>query len=113
MLDDGPLREQKEEALKYIDGMAAVVNDTPNSESDQYQQPSRYVLRRVWERILEDPECSLGAQKRWAEHMNDYFQALRDGVVFKPSDNVEDTIERYISYRLHSIAVTPMFSFIE
>jgi hypothetical protein len=27
VLDDGPLRDHKEETLKYIDGMAAVVND--------------------------------------------------------------------------------------
>jgi hypothetical protein len=45
--------------------------------------------------------------------MMQYFGALRDAVVFKPSARIEDTIERYVRYRYYSIAVTPMFAFIE
>jgi hypothetical protein len=54
-----------------------------------------------------------GAQNRWAKGMMQYFGALRDAVVFEPSAHIEDTIERYVRYRYYSIAVTPMFAFIE
>jgi hypothetical protein len=48
-----PLGHQREQANAYIDGMAAVVNDTANSISDEFSQPARYVLKSIWLRMQE------------------------------------------------------------
>ncbi|EON68031.1 hypothetical protein W97_07179 [Coniosporium apollinis CBS 100218] len=107
-LDDGLFDHRKVEALQYINGMLAVVKDVHSSESDRLRQPARYCLKTIWQRLQ-----NVRAKARWARHMVEYFEALRDSINFKPSELLEDTIEQYMRYRLYSIAVTPIFSFLE
>jgi hypothetical protein len=45
--------QQKEVAAQYVGRLISVLTDTMTSKSDQYQQPSQYVFKRIWQRVQE------------------------------------------------------------
>ena len=54
-----------------------------------------------------------GTGRRWVQHTTEYFAGLRDAIGLEPSVTIGDTIDRYMTHRGHSIAATPLFSFVE
>lgn len=60
------------------------------------------------------PELSLADAKfRWTERKQDYLIGLREAVDFEPGTTLQDTIPKYMAHRIHSISVTPLFTFVE
>ena len=60
VLDDGSLADRPEAAKEYIDSFLAVLRHPESLNLDASKEPSRYILKSIYDRLCQDRECSPG-----------------------------------------------------